>query len=93
MEVAQPEILGIVDYHGVRIGDIQTVFHNRGGNQHIDLSLQELHQDVFHLLAVHLAMGHGDAGIGCQPLHKTGHLGQVLHTVADKKVCPPRDIS
>ena len=88
VQVAQAELVGIVDDHRVGVRYVQSVLHNRGGHQHIDVALQEAHQGLLGLLAVHASVRHGHARIRHQPLHQARHLRQVLHAVADEEGLP-----
>ena len=85
VQVAEAKLLRVVDDHRVGVGDVQAVLHDAGGHQHVDVALQEAHQRLLGLLAVHAAVGHRHPCVGHQTLHQARHLGQVLHAVADEE--------
>ena len=64
VEVAQSEVLGIVDNHCVGIGYIKAVFNDGGSNKNVNFTGKELHHCFLNLFSVHLAVCDGHAGIG-----------------------------
>ncbi len=72
VEVGQAEAVGVVDDHGVGAWDVQAVFDERGGHQHVVFTLHELQHDALEFLLAHLAVRHADARGGHQPLEERG---------------------
>ena len=85
VEVAESEVLGIVDDHGVGVGDVQPVLNDGGGDKDIDFAFEEAHHGVLDYFSVHLAMGHGYVGVGDKAVDETGHFGKVFDPVADEE--------
>ena len=66
VQLGQAVHVGAVDDEGVRVGNVQAVFHDRGGDQDVELPLPEVDHDLFQLVLVHLAVGHRDPRLGNQ---------------------------
>ena len=58
MQVAQTDVLGLVDYYRVGIRDIETALDDRRAEQHVIIPRHEVQDLVFKHLSLHLAVGH-----------------------------------
>jgi hypothetical protein len=63
VQVAEPDVLGIVDDDGVGVGDVQAAFHNVGADQNIVLAVDELEHALFQHMALQLPVRHPDVHI------------------------------
>ena len=61
IELAQPEVIRVVDNQRVRHRDIQTGFDDRRAQQHVKLLLAEIQHHVFQRVLAHLAVRNRDA--------------------------------
>ena len=57
MQVAETEILSLVDDDGVGVRYVQSVLYNGGTEHHIVVTAYKLKQYVFHLSGFHLSVG------------------------------------
>ena len=64
VQVRQAEILGLVDEHGVGVGNVDAGLDDRGGHENVGLVLDELVHHLFQLVLVHLTVADDDAGVG-----------------------------
>lgn len=56
MKIAQAEILGIIDDDRIGVGNVDAVFDDRGRNQHVELPVDKIHNQLFELFGRHLAV-------------------------------------
>ena len=85
VQVAEAELLRVVDNHGVGVGYVETILDDRCRHKHIYFAFNKTHHGVFHLFAFHLAVGYGDRSVGYQAGHEAGHFGKVFDAVADEE--------
>ena len=82
VQVAQSEVVGIHHDDGVGIGDIDSVLHDGGGEQHVEVVVDESHDDLFQFLGLHLSMSDGYAAIGHLLLYQHLQFGELGYPVA-----------
>ena len=70
---------------GVGAGNVQAVFDQRRGHQHIVLPLHELQHRPLEFLFAHLAVRHAHARGGQQALQERGHLENRFHPVVHEE--------
>src|SRR5882762_4629596 len=66
VELGESQAVGTVDQNRVGAGDVQTVFNDGGGHQHIRFIANEFQHHAFEFFFGHLAVGHHDARLGHQ---------------------------
>lgn len=81
--MGEAESVGTIHNQRVRIRDIQTRLDNRRAQQHIDVTMPEIADDLVELLTSHLAMGNAYPGFGNEVLQTLGLLLYALDTVVD----------
>ena len=64
VQLGEAESVGTIHNQRVRIRDIQTRLDNRRAQQHIDVTMPEIADDLVELLTSHLAMGNAYPGFG-----------------------------
>ena len=85
MQIAQAKILGLVNDDGVGIGNVEPRFDDVGGYQHVITPVDEIEEDVFELVAFHLAVTYANAHARTQLANHGGHVLDVAHPVVYKK--------
>lgn len=84
MKIAQAEILGIIDDDRIGIGNVDAVFDDRGRNQHVELPVDKIHNQLFELFGRHLAVADSHPRPGAEPSNHTLKRHQILHPVVDE---------
>ena len=86
IQLRQAKPVRILNDNGVYIGDIQTRFYNRSGNQHINLSFYKLVHDFFQFPLIHLSMGvchhclrHQFGNLSCHDIHIGYPIVDIIH--------------
>src|SRR6185437_3161237 len=74
VKLAQSVAVGAIDEHGVCKRNINAVFDDRGGNEHVVLVMHEGENHAFKLGFAHLAMAHNHARRGHQFLNARRNL-------------------
>ena len=70
-----------MDQDRVYVGDVDARLHNGGGNQHIDLAVDEIQHDALQLMLFHLPVGKSHPGLRHQLLHMGCHVGDVMYLI------------
>ena len=83
MQVAQSEMVCATDDDGVHVRDIHTVLDDARAHQNIVVVVDEIRQNLLHLLRWHLAVGHYDTGLRNEFLQLVRHHVQRRHAVVD----------
>ena len=60
IQLAEAEALRVIDDQGIGQGHVQAVFDNRRTEEHVVISVIEIHHHVLELMLPHLAVGHAD---------------------------------
>ncbi len=89
MQVAQSEVVGIHHDDGIGIGDVDSVLHDGGGEQHVEVVVDESHDDLFQFLGLHLSMSDGYAAIGHLLLYQHLQFGELGYPVAHEDTPVP----
>ena len=84
VEFAEPVAIGSVDQHGIGERDVEAVFDDGGGDQHIVLVVHEGQHDALELGFAHLAVADDDARAGHQFLDARGDLVDGFDAVVDE---------
>ena len=84
MQVAQSEILGVVDDDGIGIGDIDAVLDDGRRYEHIEFPVDEVHDEFFEFLSRHLTMTDRHAGFRANARNHPLQREQILDTIVDE---------
>ena len=68
MEVAEAELMRIVNDDSIGVGDVYTRLNNGSGQQNVISTFNKVEHDFFELLAIHLAVADSDAHTRTQAL-------------------------
>ena len=85
VQLAEAEAVGALDDQRVGVGDVQAGLDDRGADQHVELLVPEVQDDLLELVLAHLAVGGGDAGLGDQLADAGGGLLDRGHLVVDEE--------
>ena len=88
MQVAQADVLGLVDNDGIGVGDVQAVLDDGRAQKHIIIAADEVQHPVFQFLGFHLSVRDTDAHIGNQPVEYLVDGGEFLHLVVQEEYLP-----
>ena len=88
MQIAQAKLVGFVDQHRVRVGNVDAAFNDRGGHEHVVCPVDEARHDILELLAFHLAMANAHPRVRHQTLDHSCHLLDVPHAVVHEVGLP-----
>ena len=84
VELAEAVAVGAVDEHGVGERDVEAVFDDGGGDQHVVLVVHEGEHDAFELGFAHLAVADDDARGGDEFLDARGDFVDGFDAVVDE---------
>ena len=85
MELGEAHAVGVLHDEGIHVGDVDAGLDDGGADQDVRLALHHLLHDGGKLLLPHLAVAHGDAGLGAQELLEPGgHPVDALHPVVEE---------
>ena len=84
MQVAEPEILGIVDDDRIRVGDIDPRLNNGRRNQYVELTVDKIHHQFSEFAGIHLAVSHCHTSLWTQLPDQSLDLSDRLHAIVDK---------
>lgn len=73
--------MGRINNDGIGVGNVYTVFHNRGRNQHVIVIIHKVQNDLFQLGRRHLSVPHHHPRIGHILVDQRCKIGQRSHTV------------
>ena len=85
VQIAQPEMLGVMDDHRIRIRDIDPVFHDGGRQQDIVIVVHETRYHLFQLFGIHLPVADGYPTIRDISQNHGLQVGQLLNTIAHEE--------
>ena len=85
MQLAEAEAVGALDDQGVGVGDVQAGLDDRGADEHVELLVPEVEDDLLEPVLAHLAVGGGDAGLGHQLADAGGGPLDRGHLVVDEE--------
>ncbi len=88
VQLAQAEVLRVVDDDGVDARHVYAALDDGGAEQHVVVVGGEVHDGLLQLFGRHLAVGHCDARVGHQPAYHVLELEQALDAVVDKEHLP-----
>ena len=88
VQIGQPVTVGLVDENRVGVRDVQPAFDDRGRQQHVVAAVDEAEHHLFEVVLVHLAMSHGQPGLGHDLPQPTGEDFDVFDAVVDEKYLP-----
>ncbi len=85
MQLAEAEVLGIVDDDGVDIGHVDTALYDGCGEEHVVIVVGEVDNSLLKFLGGHLAVGHDGAGVGHKAMNHLLKLVEPLDAVVDEE--------
>ena len=77
VQVAQTEVLRLVDEDGVGVGDVDAALYDGGGQQHVVVVVHEAKDDFLQLGGLHLSVAYADAAVGDAALYHGLQFGKV----------------
>ena len=84
MQVAQTVVLGAVDDDRIGVGDVDAVFDDGRRDQHVELAVDEIHDEPFELLGRHFAVTDPDPRLGADARNQARDGLEILHAVVDE---------
>ena len=81
MEVAQTDILRLIDQDGIGVRDVQAVLDDGRAEEQVVVPPHEIQHAVFQFLRFHLAVGDADAHIRNQPVKNVLDGGKLLYLI------------
>ena len=83
IELRQAVAIGAIDDDGVRVRDVEPVFDDGRGDEHVVLVRHEVEHRLFELLFAHLAVADDQLGLRHQTRDQVGKRVDRLHAVVD----------
>ncbi|OAV68855.1 hypothetical protein Barb6XT_00767 [Bacteroidales bacterium Barb6XT] len=80
--------MGVVDDDGVGVGNVQAVFDDGGGNQHVVFIIDKIEDDFLQGFRLYLPVPDGDAGIGHFAADNCLNSGDMPDVIVDDKYLP-----
>ena len=84
MQVAQTVVLGAIDDDRIGVGDVDAVFDDSRRDQHVELAVDEIHDEPFELLGRHFAVTDPDPRLGADARNQARDGLEILHAVVDE---------
>ena len=81
MQIAQTDVLCLIDNNSIRIGNVQAVFDDRRAQEHIVVTPHEIQHLVFQLLCFHLPMSNANLHVRNQPMQDIVDGRKFFHLV------------
>ena len=81
MQVAQADVLRLVDDDRVGVRDVKTVLDYRGAKKHIVIPTDEIQHPVLQLLGFHLTMSHTNLHVRHKPVQNLVNRRKFLHFI------------
>src|SRR4029079_12019084 len=88
VELCEPEMIGAIDEHRVRVRHVETALDDERGDENVDLPADEAMHDVLELALAHLAVRDGDARARHDATHAIGVCDDRLDAVVDEEHLP-----
>ena len=85
IQLRQAVAVGAIDDDRVGVRNIETVFDDRRGQQHVELARDEVEHGALERVLVHLAVAHHDARFGNQPPHQVADRKDRFDTIVDEE--------
>ena len=83
IQLRQSHLIRIMNDDGIDVGNIQTCLDNGRGDQHVDLTVNEIIHDLLQLRFLHLAVRVDDIGLRHELLQAECHILNVMNFVVD----------
>ena len=88
MQLGQAKGIRAVNDQRIRIGNIQTGFHDGRADQHVKIVVPEINDDAFQLMFVELSVGHSNSRLGNKFLNMRGDRCDGVHAVVHVEHLP-----
>jgi len=85
MQIAQSEILCMINNNCIRIRNVKPRLDDGGGNQHIKFTVDKAHHHIFELFTFHLSMSDNSADSRNNLFDNLFNFIYIRHTVMEKK--------
>ena len=85
MQIAQSEILRLIDDNGIGIGDINSTFDNGSRQQHIIIIVHKVENNLLKFFRLHLSMTDANTAVRDVSFNHCFQLHQVLYPIVYKK--------
>ena len=85
VELGEPEGVGPLDDHRVRVGHVEPRLHDRGAHEHVELLLPEVDHHLLELVLAHLTVRGRDPRLGHQLPDPGGRLLDRADPVVDEE--------
>ena len=85
MQIGQSELLCIIDDDRICIRHVDTTLYNARSDQYVVFVIDEIQNDFFQLVRLHLSVADGDTGIWHFAFDKRLHFINILDAVVDEK--------
>ena len=85
MQVAESEILGLVDDDGIGVRNVYSVLYDGGAQQHVVVTLHEVQHLGLQLLSSHLAVRDADFHIGDKAVENVVNALEFVHLVVKEE--------
>ena len=89
MQIAQADVLRLVDDDGVRVRNIKTVLDDCCAQQHIVVACHEVENSVLQSLCLHLTMRDADFYVRNESVQDVVDRLEFLHLVVKEENLPP----
>ena len=81
MQLGQTKGIRAVNDQRIRIGNIQTGFHDGRAHQHVKIMVPEINDDAFQLMFVELSVGHSNSRFGNKFLNMCCDRRNRIHSI------------
>jgi hypothetical protein len=88
VQLREPEVVGAVHEHRIRVRHVEPRFDDHRGHQHIDIAIHEPMHDVLELLLPHLAVRDAEPCARNNARDVVGHCLNRLDAVVDEEHLP-----
>src|SRR5438094_2699794 len=88
MQIAQSEMLCVIDYNGVCIWNIETALHNVRAYQHIIPALDEVNHFLFEDVTFQLTVSNRDVNFRTKFSDHAGDFANIFYSVVNEENLP-----
>ena len=81
VELGEAQLVRILNDHRVGIRDIESRLDDRRGDEHIDITVDEIQHDLLELVLIHLTMSECHICLRNERRHMVCHLVDVVDTI------------
>ena len=85
MKIAQTEVLRVVDYYSVAVGNVDSTLNDGGAEQHVIFMLHKVEHGAFNLLSTHFSVGNDHTCCRHTADDEMLYVVKILDIVVDEK--------